>query len=268
MASVNYKGEDIYALPESRHPDLQSVFFMSVHKSGSTMMNNLVKEICRILEYDFVDIQSFFFNNGVPDTDIPENTGEIFKPKGYVYSGFRYLPHQYPIACLTDCPVIVLVRDPRDAVVSQYFSLSQSHPMPGEGIDSRLREQMLAARERALNTDIDEFCIQNIGGFAKKMEAYQELAKHHPNMRIFLYEEIIYMKKKWILNILNFLGWELDASDATKLATRFNVIPDQEREDKHIRQVHPQNYLKKLKPAAITQINKTYRRVLSRFRYL
>ena len=87
-------------------------------------------------------------------------------------------------------------------------------------------------------------------------------------MRIFLYEEIIYMKKKWILNILNFLGWELDAADATRLANRFNIIPDQERADKHIRQVHPQNYLKKLKPETIKQINKTHKRVLTRFRYL
>ena len=268
MASVNYKGEDIYSLPESQHPDLQSVFFMSVHKSGSTMMNNVVREICKILEYEFVDIQSFFFNNGIPDSAIPENTGNIFKPKGYVYSGFRYIPHQYPIACLTDCPVIILLRDPRDAIVSQYFSVSQSHPLPGEGLDSRLREKMIAERERALNMDIDKFCLLNIGGFAKQMDVYWNLAQQHPNIRIFHYEEIIYMKKKWILNIRNFLKWPLTPADASKLANRFNIIPDQEREDKHIRQVHPQNYLKKLKPETIKQINKTHKRVLTRFRYL
>jgi hypothetical protein len=268
MSSITYNNETIYTLAESVSPDIPSVFFFSVHKSGSTLMNNLIKFICDIVDYEFVDIQSFYFNEGVPDSSIPESTENIFKEKGYVYSGFRYLPHQYKIPCLNECPVVILIRDPRDAVVSQYFSLSKSHPLPGVGIDPSLREQMLKKREEVLATDIDEFCLRNIGTFVDKINAYKDLIASHPRVKLFQYEEIIYMKKKWIINILHFLDWKLKPGQPLKLANHFNIVPATEQESKHIRQVHPQNYLKKLKPETIRAINNKYRETLIRFNYL
>jgi len=188
MSNIKYKNKIIYSLPESRSPDIDSVFFLSVHKSGSTMMNNLIRNVCELVDYEFVDIQSFYFNEGVPDTDIPANTKNIFKPKGYVYSGFRYF--------------------------------------------------------------------------------YREILKTHPRAKLFQYEEIIYMKKKWITSMLHFLDWKLQPGQPLMLANKFNIVPDSEEESKHIRQVHPQNYMKKLKHETIKQINNEYRETLIRFSYL
>jgi len=268
MTSIKYKNETIYTLPKSKSPDLQSAFFFSVHKSGSTLMNNLIKNICDLSNKEFVDIQSFYFNEGVPDTQIPKDTKNIFKEKGYVYSGFRYFPHQYDIPCLNECPIIILLRDPRDAVVSQYFSLAKSHPLPGVGIDDSLREQMIKKRKEVLDTDIDDFCLKNIGTFVNKMNVYKDLMDTHPRVKLFQYEEIIYMKKKWIKSILHFLNWKLEPGEPLKLANKFNIVPVKEEESKHIRQVHPQNYLKKLKPETIQAINAKYRETLIRFNYM
>lgn len=267
-ASIAYKDKTIYTLPESRSPDISSVFFMSVHKSGSTLMNNMMRTACGMLDYEFVDIQSHFFNTGVSDADIPAETSKIFKPRGYVYSGFRYFPHQYEIPCLNDCPLIVLVRDPRDAVVSQYFSLSQSHPMPGKDADDKLLRHMEAKRKETLGSDINEFALREVGGFVKKIETYSEVMKTHPKARLFQYEEIIYMKKKWVMSMLNFLGWKMQPGQPMTLANRFNIVPKQEDASKHIRQVHPQNYLSKLSPETINEINRKYSATLLRYNYI
>jgi len=268
MTKIKYKNKYIYTLPDSPTPDIQSVFFMSVHKSGSTLMNNIVRDMCDVLGYEFVDIQSFYFNQGVPDTNIPAQTKNIFSPKGYVYSGFRYFPHQYEVPGLSECPLVILIRDPRDAVVSQYFSLAKSHPLPGSGIDKSLRDHMIKKRKEVLSTDIDDFCLKNIGTFVNKIEAYREVMETHPKVRLFHYEEIIYMKKKWITSILHFLDWKMEPGQPLNLANKFNVIPAQEEESKHIRQVHPQNYLKKLKPETIAKINNDYRSTLIHFGYM
>ncbi|MFC0160196.1 sulfotransferase domain-containing protein [Mameliella alba] len=267
-ASIAYKGKTIYDLPVSRSPDIPSVFFMSVHKSGSTLMNNMIRAACEMLEYEFVDIQSHFFNTGISDADIPADTSAIFKPQGYVYSGFRYFPNQYEIPCLNDCPLIVLVRDPRDAVVSQYFSLSQSHPMPGKDADDKLYRHMEEQRKKTLGSDINEFALREVGSFVKKLETYSELLKTHPKARLFQYEEIIYMKKKWIMSMLNFLEWQMKPGQPMSLANRFNVVPKQEDASKHIRQVHPQNYMTKLSPETIAEINRKYSATLLRYNYI
>jgi hypothetical protein len=267
-ATISYKDKTIYTLPDSRSPEIDSVFFMSVHKSGSTLMNNMVRAACGMLEYEFVDIQSHFFNTGVADSDIPPETSTIFQPKGYVYSGFRYFPNQYEIPCLNDCPLIVLVRDPRDAVVSQYFSLAKSHPMPGKDADDKLLKHMEELRASTLASDINEFALREIAGFVKKAETYSEIIQTHPRARLFQYEEVIYMKKKWIMSMLNFLGWKMKPGQPMNLANRFNVVPKAEDASKHIRQVHPQNYLTKLSPDTIAEINKTYASTLLRYNYL
>ena len=266
--SIPYNGETIYTLPESQSPDIDSVFFLSVHKSGSTLLNNMIRAACDMLGHEFVDIQSFFFNNGVSDADIPAETSRIFKPKGYVYSGFRYFPHQYQIPCLNDCKLIVLIRDPRDAVVSQYFSLSKSHPLPGKNIDDKLYRHMVEQREKALAADINEFALREIGGFVKKLDTYSDLLKTHPAARLFQYEEVIYLKKKWLLSMLSFLGWKMQPGQPMQLANRFNVVPKAEDASKHIRQVHPQNYMTKLSPETIAEINRTHAATLLRFHYI
>jgi hypothetical protein len=266
-ASIEYNGRTIYALPPSKSPDIASVFFMSVHKSGSTLMNNMVRAACELLDYEFVDIQSHFFNTGVADADIPPETSGIFKPKGYVYSGFRYFPHQYEIPCLNDCKLIVLIRDPRDAVVSQYFSLAKSHPMPGKDADDKLLKHMTEMREATLKADINEFALREVGGFVNKLEAYSEVLKTHPGARLYQYEEVIYMKKKWLLSMLQFLGWEMKPGQPRALANRFNIVPQKEDASKHIRQVHPQNYMAKLSPDTIAEINRRHEATLTRFNY-
>lgn len=268
LAEISYENEVIYKLPESKKPDTDSVFFMSVHKSGSTLLNNVVKDLCASLDLSFVDIQSFFFNSGIPDNNIPTDTSEIFKPKGYVYSGFRYFPHQYEINPIDSCKLILLLRDPRDAVVSQYFSITKSHPMPGNKHSGELFDHMKERRQSYSKMDIDEFCIQEIEGFIKKLETYDSLIKGHDNYRVFQYEEVIYLKKKWILNMLNFLEWKLEPGEALRIARKFDQFPSAEDVNSHIRQVHPGNFRTKLKKETIAHINKKYRDVLMRFHYI
>jgi len=101
-----------------------------------------------------------------------------------------------------------------------------------------------------------------------KINAYREILKTHPRAKLFQYEEIIYMKKKWITSMLHFLDWKLQPGQPLMLANKFNIVPDSEEESKHIRQVHPQNYMKKLKHETIKQINNEYRETLIRFSYL
>ena len=119
-----------------------------------------------------------------------------------------------------------------------------------------------------MQLDINDFCLKEIGGFVAKLEKYDEVIARHSGCKLYQYEEVIYLKKKWVLNMMTYLGWKMKPGQPMNIANRFNIIPKKEDTSKHIRQVHPGNYLNKLDPDVIHEINKKYTDVLVRFNYL
>ena len=75
------------------------------------------------------------------------------------------------------------------------------------------------------------------------------------NTKLYKYEAIIYDKVSWIEDISAYLGFAVPRSVIVEIAREHDVIPEQEDQAKHVRQVHPGNYLKKLKPETIQQLN-------------
>ena len=72
-----------------------------------------------------------FFNLGIRAPQAPASTSRIFLDRGYCYGGFRFLPESFEIPILGQVKSLLLVRDPRDMLVSHYFSTRSSHPAPG-----------------------------------------------------------------------------------------------------------------------------------------
>ncbi len=80
---------------------------------------------------------------------------------------------------------ILLVRDPRDALVSECFSIAYSHGLPeaapGEG---GAREEFLALRAAALASSIDATVLRRAGPMNRAFMEYAEAAAD-PLTRVF-----------------------------------------------------------------------------------
>ncbi|HEX6828842.1 MAG TPA: hypothetical protein VF104_07670, partial [Burkholderiales bacterium] len=143
-------------------------FAFSMHKAGSTLFYNLLNRamhranelgLANALRY--VSIPDQLFNAGVDervldDPEFPQKHNRSVNDDRTLYGGFRFVPAFATNGFLAGKRVMMLVRDPRDAMTSLYFSVQKSHRMPVGEAGVAMAEN----RELALRQDIDQFILR------------------------------------------------------------------------------------------------------------
>jgi len=247
-------------LPKS---DAPSVYAFSLHKSGSTLLFNMLSELSKKLDYEYFSIQDKMFEYGIPPKESLKNTEELFSDKGYVYGGFRFFPKNYSIGEYSKYKSILLVRNPLDALVSMYFSAKSSHKIPKSGI---LKNIWLKKREETQKQSIDEFVIASAEAHKERVMSYTELLGSEC-CRLFRYEDIIYDKAEFLRDIADHYAWDVPTNILSEIAKKHDIFPGTEKSSEHVRQVHPGNFKKNLQPETITYLQEIYKDVLEAFGY-
>jgi len=244
-----------FALPESESKE-QSVFAFSMAKAGSTLLFNLLHELtpCAGMTY-FAPSNALWSERGRGAGALYDMSG-LFRRTGYCYGGFRLFP-AYDIPILRACPAIILVRDPKDMLVSNYFSNAFSHRPPTDDEESEAYRRFMERRERIQNTDINDY-VRTIMGNCQKMFASYRGYWRHKRVKVFRYEDIIERKRPWVDEIMSHYGWRIPDATIDEVIARNDVFPDAEKKDAHVRQVKPGNYKQHLNKATITLINNAF----------
>lgn len=250
-------------LPESQSL-APSVYAFSLHKSGSTLLYNMLAELAPHAGQPYFSIQDQFFMNGIPINEKIEGVEKLFKDKGYLYGGFRFYPSSYLLPNIMQHKKILLVRNPLDALVSMYFSRKKSHKIPEKGL---LRDMWLKKRKAANEQTIDEFVFDSYSAHLNRMMSYVEIL-NSKNCLVFRYEDIIYEKPRFLREIVDFYAWSISDEVIQKVSENHDVIPEAEDESQHVRQVHPGNYKKHLSYESQKCLMEKFERVLSAFGYI
>lgn len=242
-----------------------SFFIFGMHKSGSTLMNNIFIDVCKLCNLSYVDYEGEIFKRGYSIDDLAMPMDTLFEYNGYAYIGFRTSRLVRECFDLSRTKNVLLIRDPRDSITSHYYSLRNSHPIPKSGPQT---ERMKMVRSALKSTSIDDFVLRGhqIKQVKKVFNEYLELLPRNTS-RIYRYEDVIFYKEEWIRDMLTFLEIELDGDKTKSIARKHDLVPDKERPDKHIRQVVPGNYKKHLKKETITKLNEAFREILIAFGY-
>ena len=242
--------------------NIDSFFVFSMHKTGSTLLNNMLVEVCQLASIPIFSPEQIEFRNGLPMGKLDDSIQQWFVRRGYCFSGFRQFPDYLIDFDLGPFRKILLVRDPRDMVVSHYFSHKISHPMPPGELGQKMKEM----RERLQAMSIDEYSLW----FGKVIrESYGRYASSifDSNLRVFRYEDVIFRKRQWLTDVLEYAGVELPQADIWRIADSRDVVPEQEDATKHIRRVTPGDHIEKLKPETIAGLNELLGEMLARFNY-
>ena len=249
-------------LPTS-HSEAPSVYAFSLHKSGSTLLYNMLADLAPYAGQPYFSIQDQFFVNGITPHQKVNGVERLFQPNGYLYGGFRFFPKSYDIPNIEMHKKILLIRNPLDVMVSMYFSRISSHKIPEKG---KLRGIWLKKREDANKLSIDEFARGQYLTYLKRTLSYKDML-NQDNCRVFRYEDIIYSKKDFLLEVIEFYGWNIDKEIIAKVATKHDVFPDKEKQSEHVRQVHPGNYKKHLSKETQSFLEEKFTQVLQAFGY-
>lgn len=243
-------------------------FILGVRKSGSSMLNRVARQLARYNNYNFIDVGGRLFSNNIRVGQWIKDPSfaEIVRP-GNVYGGFRNYPSGFEHnRTFREGRKILLVRDPRDALVSEYFSSAYSHSLPVTGGDDGQRADMLDQRRQALNSSIDEFVLSRAKLMRRTVIEYLPLVRE-PNTLLLRYEDIIFEKSAMIGDIVKHFAWNCRPKQLEAILGWVDVVPETENPKEFIRKVTPGDHKEKLSAATILQLNQELADVLASFEY-
>lgn len=251
-----------------REPGAAS-FAFGMHKGGSTMLHNFLAIAAGRSNIRAISASNILFRAGVSDIAYSHNAKllPLFLQHRAAYIGFRYVP-MFMLqnkGAFSNRRSIVLIRDPRDCVVSAYFSFLQSHVVAAEQ-GTASAQAIHDERERYRNVDIDAYCLNEMGRFVREINAYLYFANE--NTRLFRYEDVIFDKAAFFARVVAHLGLDISANAFDEALQSVDVVPERESAGAHIRNVTPGDHRAKLKQATIEALTERYSDTLELCGYL
>ncbi|MEA5533087.1 sulfotransferase domain-containing protein [Crocosphaera sp. XPORK-15E] len=263
---ISLESQQILTLDLLSPSPYPAFFIFSLHKAGSVLLNQIIIDITNYLGIPRVDIAGSAFSEGITlEQWVNDNELSKIIQDGYCYSGFRVIPpFMKDNLILKRSKKILLVRDPRDLVVSRFFSIAYSHTIPEKGLRQSM---MLSARQKALEMTIDEYVVKEASFFLKNWNDYHNYLDFNQDLQIFRYEDVIFNKEKWIIDMLEFLNFNIPQETIKQIASKYDIRPTEENPDNHIRKVTPGDHKDKLKSSTIETLNNLFGDILKRYQY-
>ena len=254
--------------PAGKH---QAVFVLGMKKCGSSLFNTIVQQLCAANGAGYLSLpdQSFQQNFHFVQLGTSPAFASLFRD-GWIYGGFRQLPpFLSELEFFQRRPKLLLVRDPRDALVSEYFSVAFSHSLPpaSAAADGGVREGLLRRREAAREQTVDAFALQSSRSYARQLEPLLRL-KDDPLLTVYRYEDVVLDKRPWIIDLAKRLNLALEQPLLESILTAVDVVPSEERPTAFVRRVVPGDHLEKLASGTIEELNSRFSDFLHAFGYI
>ena len=246
-----------------------SVIHFSVNKSATQYIKSILRKAAIENGMTPVSIGDYAFHSTMPflnrlsDKEWKEYT-HIFKPKGYMHTVFGAMvriPH------LEQYKIILIVRDPRDVLVSGYFSKAFSHPLPPSESDKRARFE--ENRQQAQTETIDEYVLKNSEKIYDIYTDYvQYLLEKNTHVYVCKYEEMINDFETWLMGLLNYAELEISPELKQQFITEHQAkIPKKEDPNQHLRKGKAGDYKTKLQAKTIDNLNIKFKEILKYFNF-
>lgn len=237
-----------------------SVFFFSTHKCASTFLNQLLNDLASREDKKHINLELFLATNPDKRDMLYADsvfTSNILKNKGYFFGVFRYGFKSFNEN--SESKVILVLRDPRDVLTSQFFSIAYSHPV--------LTNRFIEKRKHALAVGIDQHVKDMSDRFLNTYTNYINNYLGKNNVLLVRYEDMVVNFPHELKKILEFIDYS-KTEEALNFWTKnppFEI--NNENHLKHKRKVTPGDYNDKLKPETIQFLNEKYKIVLQRLGY-
>lgn len=243
--------------PRPEHDD-ESIVFFSLHRSGSTFLHRILRDLAETQRYRTINLERYWTLRGRPLDEAfsdEELLGEVIHPRGYYYGPFR---RWRKLPGLDHLRVLLSLRDPRDVLTSQYFSLTRSHRM--------LSARHYDRRREARRQEIDAFVRSEAEAWAQKYFDYFDHLPNRDNVLMVRYEDLTERFRETLRAAAGHLGLPTGGTvwEETVPEVDFSVSEDA---DRHKRQVAWGDHRKKLRRSTVQELNRRFEPILDRLDY-
>ncbi len=258
-------GNDIQPLS-----DHKSIIHFSMNKAATQYVKSILNFCANKNKLINVDFSSYAFQTDFPYLDQlskeeMRDYGHIFRNKGFLYSVFGGFVEGIPD--LEKYMMLLVIRDPRDILVSRYYSISYNHPLPAP-VSGKFIE-FITKRNKARNMDIDSFAIEKSDLVLDIFERYRVLLlKNHSNVYLTRYEDMLDDFHSWLISILDYCELKLDKKDVEILIRENKEIkPVKEDKQNRYRRGVAGDFREKLSSKTIDYLNIKFENVIKTFDY-
>ena len=247
-----------------------SVIHFSINKAATQYVKGVLRKISVENGLTPVAIHDYAFFTKMPyldDLSVKEmrQYKHIFKPQGYLYSVFGGMVNG--IDDFEKYNVILSIRDPRDILVSNYYSTTLSHPVPPER--SNKRQDFLQLRKWARGVGIDEYVLSESPKVYSIFNRYKnDLVIEYEKVGLVKYEDMIANYTTWLEGLAEKSGLVMSNLLNDELYKEFEKTKGR-RENKfaHLRKGVVGDYKEKLREETIEQLNDQFDGILRFFGY-
>lgn len=264
--SFHYKNEiDMFNRKQKSFCYLKSVAFFTVHKAGSEFASSVMRAIAKNSGFECIHYAAYVFSGGklpLRYDQLGNWSKNLYPQNGYFFGPFR--KYHGGIPWLNDNPLIFHIRDPRDVLVSLYYSLKSSHYIPYANKKAAL--YMLQRRMTTAQMNIDEFVLNEAQRIKSEYLDYFNGFSSHNDICISKYEDMIENFEDWFLTACRGIGVN-ESDKLIKLCQKMRPGSVVESEKKHKRQVTPGDHRRKLSKNTICELDSILKEVLIKCRY-
>ncbi|OKH21763.1 sulfotransferase domain-containing protein [Chroogloeocystis siderophila] len=268
----NYKKNKVYSneikLLKGREistSNQTSVLFFTTRKCASTYMNNCIRYLNeKYLHLMSVNLASYvwhYLNQEVYKV-LEEKQAVAFRHNGILYSPLR----QYvPINNLEKYCIVLMLRDPRDVIVSNYYSINYSHTLP---INENQQKEFLQYRQRVQQQTVDEYVRERAERFHKIYSEYCHFLIKDRNIKWLRYEDFIQDFDLWVKQLGECFNIDIEEKDINALfELKGGNKKVEENKLNHIRKALPGDHKEKLKTETQDFLNKKFKDILLTLNY-
>ncbi|MGB0748654.1 MAG: sulfotransferase domain-containing protein [Magnetospiraceae bacterium] len=249
-------------------PDYESCLVFGMPRGGSVLMDKILHDLTAAAGVPFAVVDYLFNRLGIIRHKAPPTTQAIFKDRGFIY-GLREVPQTFDIPFLLDHRKILLVRDARDVLVSNYFYVlfgnQESYVSKDKSAESF--DALQRGKDRAKSEDINDFVLRLIPWYRDRIFTPYAAFLNDPTARIYRYEDVLFDKAPWVADMARHLRLDVPESLCQEIAARHDILPKKEDPGAHVRKATPGDHRDKLSPETIQTLNKAFGPLLRDFGY-
>ena len=245
-----------------------SILHFSVNRGATQYVKSILSRCARQNDLVHVRLTDYAFNSSFPYLDHlseleMDKYRHVFLPVGYLYSVFGGMVEG--ISDLDAYRVVLMVRDPRDVLTSEYFSIAYSHRPPlGKNKASSFGDR----RELARQIGIDEYAVAQCARLRRVYERYADRLLGRPNVAMLTYEQMMSDFEAWLDRLLDHCGLTTTPRLRRALVDEARRSrPKTEDVFRHRRQALPGDHRRKLRAETIGRLEASFSRVLEAFGY-
>ena len=249
---------------------IPSILHFSLNKAATQHTKSILRRCASENGMVPVSLHDYAFHTDFPYLDLLSESElkrfhHLFKPTGYLYSVFGGMIESIPE--LEKYKIVFMIRDPRDILVSEYYSIAYSHVLPDR--KGNKYEHFMKRRSTAQSSSIDDFVVADSERIYEILQRYKDLLiDRYPHAYLTKYEEMISDFNGWLDGLIEHCQLKVSTDLLNSLlAKNVRSLPTEENVQRHIRKGKAKDYQEKLKPETIRYLDSKFFPMLKVFGY-